>query len=77
MTDKELQSLSDVFDGIFIGAAIFIVLLVIGFFIWQLAIRIIEWLSEYIQNKNWLYKRNKHRKKCGLTPIKKLTHRNK
>jgi len=71
MTDKELQSLSDIIDGILIGAGIFIVILIIGFYIRRMLISFIEFIYEYIEKKRWLYKRNKHRKKCGLKPISK------
>lgn len=69
MEDTDLAV--NLMTGAVIGAAIFLVLLVIGFFIWRMAISFIEWLPEYIENKRWLKNRNKWRKKCGLTPIKK------
>ena len=70
MTDTELQSLSDVFDGIFIGAIIFIVLLVVGYFIREMVLSFVANMYDYISDKIWLRKRNKHRKKCGLKPLK-------
>ena len=76
MTDKELQSLSDIFDGIFIGAGIFIVLVIIGFFAWIVVRSFIQWIIEYIEDNVWLSKRNRHRKKCGLPPIKNKWNKN-
>ena len=70
MTDKEVTQLSDVFTGIFIGGIAFIVILVIGYYLREMVISFIQWIPEYIQKKIWLHKRNKHRKKCGLKPIK-------
>lgn len=58
------------FPAIIIGVLIGVIFMGIAYIAVQCVGAFIEWARETYEKKKWLYKRNRHRKKCGLKPIK-------
>lgn len=66
----DTQALSDIIQGVFIGFVLFLILIGICYGIGSLLIHgIVSFFDWYDENK-FLRKRNNHRRKVGLPPLK-------
>lgn len=59
------------FPAIAIGVLIGGIFMLVCYIIIKCIIGLIVWAQEKYEKWDWLHKRNKHRKKCGLKPLKK------
>lgn len=66
----DTQTLSDIIKGVFIGFILFLILIGLAYWVGSLLIHgIVSFIDWYDENK-FLRKRNKHRRKVGLPPLK-------
>lgn len=66
----DTKTLSDIIEGVFIGFVLFVILIWVCYLVGSLLIHgIISFFYWYDENQ-YLRKRNNHRRKVGLPPLK-------